>query len=298
MELRQLRIFAAVAREGSFTRAANLLGYAQSNVTAQIQLLEEEFQTRLFERLGKRIALTAEGELLLEHAQRLLSYAADIQDLMTSSAEPGGQLTIGIAESLCLFKLPSLLREYSLRYPRVRLIIRQGTPADFHQWLRSNQADLAFSLDEAVREKDMTVKVLCEEPMVMVGSPDHPLTRRGSMELADIARESFIFAEQNCSYRSAIEKKLADLEIKPASSYEFDSIEAIKQFVQSGLGIALLPGAAVKKELASGSMADLHLVGDGIQMYTQVIHHKDKWISPALGALLELVNEYFQPGDL
>jgi DNA-binding transcriptional LysR family regulator len=267
-------------------------------VTTQIQLLEEEFQTRLFERLGKRIALTAEGELLLDHAQRLLSYAAEIRDLMTASAEPGGLLTIGIAESLCLFKLPALLREYSLRYPRVRLIIRQGTPADFHQWLRSNQADLAFSLDQVVREKDMIVNVLCEEPMIMVGSPDHPLAGRGYMELGDIAREAFIFAEENCSYRSALERNLADLGIKPASSYEFDSIEAIKQFVQNGLGIALLPGAAVEKELAAGSMVNLHLAGDGIQMYTQVIHHRDKWISPALAALLELVSEYFRPENL
>jgi len=294
MELRQLRIFTTVAEEHSFTRAAQIMGYAQSNITAQIHLLEEEFQVRLFERLGKRIALTAEGEQLLQHARRLLGYADEIREMMTAAAEPSGLLTIGISESLCLFKLPVLLKEYSQRYPRVKLVIRQGTPADFQAWLRGSRADVVFSLDQPVEEKDMVARVLCEEPMIMAGRPAPPPAWKGSMELNDIARESFIFAEQNCSYRSAIEKRLADLDIKPGSSYEFDSIEAIKQFVLSGLGIALLPRAAVEKELAAGTIADLRLTGTKIEMYTQVIHHKDKWISPALAALLDIVDNHFQ----
>ncbi|MGE5389605.1 MAG: LysR family transcriptional regulator [Deltaproteobacteria bacterium] len=294
MELRQLKIFATVADEQSFTRAAQIMGYAQSNMTTQIRLLEEEFQVRLFERLGKRVALTSEGEKLLQHARQLLRYADEIKEIMTVSAEPSGLLTIGISESLCLFKFPSLLKEYSLRYPRVKLIIRQGTPADFSAWLRENQADVVFSLDRLVEEKDLICRILCEEPMIIAGSPDHPFTRKGFMELGDIAQESFIFAERNCSYRSEIEKRLSALSIRPASSYEFDNIEAIKQFVKNGLGIALLPLAAVEKELAIGTIADLKLTGSEFEMYTQVIHHKDKWISPALIALLDITEEYFR----
>ena len=139
----------------------------------------------------------------------------------------------------------------------------------------------------------MIARVLCDEPMIVVGSPEHPLSQKGSMHFADIAQESFIFAEQGCSYRSAMERKLSEQGIKPASSYEFDSIEAIKQFVQSGLGIALLPCAAVERELAAGSLIDLNLTGDKIEMYTQIIHHKEKWISPSLAALLDLVGKYF-----
>lgn len=294
MELRQLRIFATVAGEQSFTKAARIMGYAQSNITTQIRLLEEEFQVRLFERLGKRVALTAEGEKLLQHTRQLLRYADEIKEMMKITAEPSGLLTIGISESLCLFKFPPLLKEYSQRHPRVKLIIRQGTPADFSDWLRNNQADVIFSLDRLIEEKDMVSRVLCKEPMIIAGSPDHPITQKGFMKLGDIAEESFIFAEQNCSYRSEIERRLAMLGIRPASSYEFDSIEAIKQFVQSGLGIALLPYAAVEKELALGTIADLKLSEPEFEMYTQVIHHKDKWLSPALSALLNITDDYFQ----
>lgn len=294
MELRQLRIFVAVAEEGNFTRAAQKLDYAQSNMTAQIHLLEEEFNTRLFERLGKKIALTADGEKLLYHAKRLLKYASEIKETMTSSSEPNGILNIGISESLCIFKLPALLKEYSRLYPQVKLVIRQGTPLDFQRWLHDNTIDVAFSLDGLIHDEHLLARVLCEEPMIIVANREHPLTATGAIALTDIRGESFIFTERNCSYRSVMEKHLAEYKVQPLSSYEFDSIEAIKQFVLSGLGIALLPHAAVAEELAAGNMVDLQLKEPKIEMYTQIVYHKDKWLSPALASLLELVNHYFK----
>lgn len=293
MELRQLRIFVTVAEEKSFTRAAQIMGYAQSNITAQVRLLEEEFGTRLFERLGKKIALTPDGERLLYHAQKLLRDASEVQAAMACITEPNGILNIGITESLCIFKLPALLKEYIRLYPKVKLVIRQGTPLDFARWLRENTIDVAFSLDQVISDDDLITKVLCEEPMIIVGSDEHPLIAKGHIELEDISRESFIYTERNCSYRSVIEHYLADFKIKPLTSYEFDSIEAIKQFVLSGLGIALLPYAAVEKELAAGNMVDLKLIEPKIEMYTQIIYHKNKWLSPTLVSLLDLVKEYF-----
>ena len=293
MELRQLKIFVTVAEEKSFTRAAQKMGYAQSNVSAQVRLLEEEFDIRLFERLGKKIDLTPEGEKLLYHAKRLLRNAAEVQEAMTCSTEPNGILNIGISESLCIFKLPALLKEYSRLYPQVQLVIRQGTPLDFARWLRENIIDVAFSLDQVINDDDLVTKILCEEPMIIVGNNEHPLISKGYIELKDIGQESFIYTERNCSYRSVIENYFADSNIKPGSSYEFDSIEAIKQFVLSGLGIALLPYAAVERELSAGNMVDLNLIEPKIEMYTQIVYHKNKWLSPTLLSLLDLVNEYF-----
>ncbi|HBQ87297.1 MAG TPA: LysR family transcriptional regulator, partial [Syntrophomonas sp.] len=223
MELRQLKIFVTVAEEKSFTRAAQKMGYAQSNVSAQVRLLEEEFDIRLFERLGKKIDLTPEGEKLLYHAKRLLRNAAEVQEAMTCSTEPNGILNIGISESLCIFKLPALLKEYSRLYPQVQLVIRQGTPLDFARWLRENIIDVAFSLDQVINDDDLVTKILCEEPMIIVGNNEHPLISKGYIELKDIGQESFIYTERNCSYRSVIENYFADSNIKPGSSYEFDS---------------------------------------------------------------------------
>ena len=212
---------------------------------------------------------------------------------MTSSSEPNGILNVGIAESLCIFKLPALLKEYSRLYPQVKLVIRQGTPLDFQRWLHDNTIDVAFSLDGMIKDDDLLARVLCEEPMIVVANNEHHLAAKNSIELGDISKETFIFTERDCSYRSAIEKYFAEYKIRPLSSYEFDSIEPIKQFVLSGLGIALLPYAAVEKELTVGNMVDLKLNEPKIEMYTQIVYHKNKWLSPALTSLLDLVNAYF-----
>ncbi len=297
MELRQLRVFVAVAEESSFTRAAEKLGYVQSNISGQIRALEEEFKTRLFERLGKRVALTADGEKLLHHARQLLRYASETREMMSRSPEPSGTISIGTAESLLVFRLPMLFREYGRLYPQVDLIIRQGTSVDLRQWLRDNTIDVVFELDARIGDTDLVARILCEELMVTVGGNKHRLVEKGFIGPEDINRESFIFTERGCSYRSVMERHLTELKIRPGSSYEFDSIEAIKQLVISCLGIALLPKAAVETELSTGKMVDLNWTGPKIEMFTQVVYHKNKWISPALASLLDMVKGYFPESE-
>lgn len=293
MDLHQLRIFVTVAEESSFTRAAEKLGYVQSNISGQIRALEDEFKTRLFERLGKRVALTTEGEKLLHHARQLLKYATETKELISRSPVPSGTIRIGTAESLLVFRLPELFREYVRLYPQVNLIINQGTSVDLRQWLRDNTLDVVFELDDRINDTDLNTRILCEESMVIIGNPEHHLVKKGFIEPADIYEESFIFTEQGCSYRSQMERHLAKLYIRPRSSYEFDSIDAIKQLVVSCLGIALLPRAAVETELSNGKIVDLNWIGPKIEMFTQVVYHKNKWISPALAALFDLVKEHF-----
>ncbi len=293
MELHQLRIFVTVAEESSFTRAAEKLGYVQSNISGQIRALEEEFKTRLFERLGKRVALTSDGEKLLHHARQLLKYASETKELMSRSSVPSGTIRIGTAESLLVFRLPALFREYGRLYPQVNLIIHQGTSVDLRQWLRDNTIDVVFELDDRINDADLNTWILCEEPMVIIGNCEHHLVKKGFIEPEDICKESFIFTERGCSYRSQMERHLAKLDIRPRSSYEFDSIEAIKQLVVSRLGIALLPRAAVETELSDGKIVDLNWIGPKMEMFTQVVYHKNKWISPTLAALFDLVKEHF-----
>ncbi|KLU59019.1 HTH-type transcriptional regulator GltR [Peptococcaceae bacterium CEB3] len=293
MELHQLRIFLAVAEESSFTRAAEKLGYVQSNISGQVRVLEGELDTKLFERLGKRVALTSDGEKLVRHAKKLLRYAAETKEEMSRSSLPNGTIRIGIAESLLVFRLPWLFREYGRLYPQVKLVIQQGTSVDLRQWLRDNTIDVAFELDNVINDADLLAQILCEEQMVIVAGHGHCLVRKGTIEPEDIRKESFIFTEQGCSYRSAMEVHLSKLDIRPYSSYEVDSVGAIKQLVASRLGIALLPRVAVETELVSERIIALGWSGPKIEMFTQVIYHKNKWISPALASLLDLVEKEF-----
>ena len=292
MELRQLKIFQVVAKECNFTRAAELLGYAQSNVTAQIRLLENELGTKLFERLGKRVHLTQEGEKLLSYAQQILNLSLEAKEALSTSKVPQGTITIGVAESLCVFRLPKLFIEYCKRYPQVKLILKLGTSSDFHRWLRDNTVDIAFFLDAKIEAPDLEVVAFFPEPMAIVGNTEHRLVPRGCIEPRDFQDECVILTECGCSYRVALEKILDEAGIQLHATLALGSVEAIKQFAAGGMGIALLPKAVVETELQQHKIADLHWVGPEFSMYTQVIYKKDKWLSPTLLSLLNLIKEY------
>lgn len=291
MEIRQLKSFVTVARVGSFTKAAEMLDYAQSTITAQVQSLEEELDNRLFERLGRKVVLTREGEKLLAYADQILKLSAEAREVLSGSAAPRGALSIGAPESLCVYRLPGLLHKYRKMYPAVEITLKIGTCADFIQWLRSNEIDVALFLETKMNIQDLIAKPLIYEPMAVLAGSGHPLARKEQIGLYDLQGEYLILSERGCSYRSAFEDMLNKAGVQPSSSLEFGSVEAIKKCVISGLGITLLPRVAVEAEVAEGQLVDLNWSGPDFNMTTQIVYHKDKWISPALQALLDLAGE-------
>src|SRR5215211_6256009 len=142
MELRQLETFRTVAAELSFTRAASALDYAQSSVTAQIQALEAELDVRLFDRLGRRVALTDAGTRLLEYAERLLSLAEEARTALADGGEPAGSLTIGAPETIMTYRLPSVLQGFRTRFPRVRLVFRPTPNAELQRAIGDGSLDV------------------------------------------------------------------------------------------------------------------------------------------------------------
>lgn len=152
MDLRQLTIFREVAKQLSFTRAAVSLNYVQSNVTAQIHALEEELGQLLFGRLGRQVVLTDAGLQLMDYAERLLMLAEEAQTAISTGTVPQGTLRIGSSETLCIYRLPVLLRTYRLMYPRVHLIFRSTSNAERRRLVHEGQIDVAFMLDEAGSE--------------------------------------------------------------------------------------------------------------------------------------------------
>ena len=128
MELRQLKAFVTVAKQHSFTRAAELLDYAQSSITAQVGALENKLNTKLFERLGRQVTLTQDGEKLLPYAEKILNLNSEAIELVSSSAVPRGSLSVGAMETSCIYRLPSLLQEYRKLFPAVDLTLVNGYP--------------------------------------------------------------------------------------------------------------------------------------------------------------------------
>jgi len=291
VEFRQLKSFVTIARSGSFTRAAELLDYAQSSVTTQVQTLESELGTRLFERLGRRVVLTSDGEKLLKYADQILKLSTEVKEIISGSAVPRGTLSIGAPESLCVYRLPELLQNYRKQYPEVELILRSGACPDFIRWLKEGFVDVALFLHRPVEMPELILKTVTNEIMVVLAGASHPLSGKGSVVPRDLEGDNLILTEFGCSYRSVFEAMLAEAGVRPASITEFGSVEAIKKAVISGLGVALLPRVAVEAELTTGLLTDLNWEGPEFNMVTEICYHKDKWLSPALEAFLGMARE-------
>lgn len=288
MELRQLVIFRTLARTLNFTRTATALNYVQSNVTAQIQALETELGVRLFDRLGKRVALTDAGVRLLPHAEHVLESVEAMRAAVAEEQEPVGTLTISAPETLCTYRLPTLLHSMREQYPLVRVRFRPGPIADLRRQVSEGLLDVAFVLEEPVHSTQLAVKSLLAEPIQLVAAPSHPFAQRACVEPADLEKETVLLTESGCGYRSMFEHALAEAGVQPAAIVEFSSVEAIKQCVMVGMGIAILPYIAVQAELNEGKMTILPWTRP-MQVMMQMIWHREKWLSPAFHAFLAAV---------
>lgn len=295
MELRHLRTFKAVATERGFTRAAKELGYVQSAVTAHVKALEADLGVRLFDRLGKHIALTESGRELLTYATKILDLT-DGARAAVAGGEPSGSLRISAPETVCVHRLPPVLEEFGKRFPGVRVVFepsKNGTldPA-LRRGLSGGAVDVAFVIEREHRnDGELVSEALIREPLVLVARPDHSLAEAGEVHPADLADESVLMAEKGCGFREVFEGQMARAGVRPRSEMEFTSAEAIKRCVESGMGVAVLAAVSVAAEIRSGRLAVLNWAEPGFEVWTQIIRHRDKWLSPSLRAFLETTND-------
>ncbi|QJD84343.1 LysR family transcriptional regulator [Cohnella herbarum] len=289
MDLLYMRSFLEVARCQSFTKAAENLGYVQSSVTAQIQKLENEYGVVLFERYGRTMKLTSAGEQLRETFQHIVKMYDDSKRLIARQAK--GNLEIGTIESLMAFYLPPLFHRFLQSFPEINLQVHPALESNILQSIRSGEIDLGILLHRPFIDDDIESIIIRREPLVLVANPGHPLCASDQVSVAELDGQFLIVTEQGCSYRAAFERLLGQNGVTYHIHHEFGSLEAIKQCVSYGLGIALVPEISVVRELIEQRLVALPFSHPDIIFYTQVIHHKKKWLNPAIRHLIELLSE-------
>ena len=291
MELRYLQTFRTVARLLSVTQAAAVLHYAQSSVSDHLHALEDEFGVKLFDRRGKRLVLTQSGHRLLDYADHMIRLTEEAHLAIPGGEEPAGTLVLSAPETLCSYRLPLVLQRFRQYFPQVQLSFRPNVCTHLRQMVTAGEVDVAFLLETLVEDPNLTVEPLRVEPLVVVSSPEHRLAYLEHVYPADITGEAFLATVPGCSYRVLFERALAEGHARPAMVLEFHSIEVIKQCVMSGMGVAVLPAIAVAREAQSGHLAVLSWAGPELQVVTQIVRHKDKWLSPALQAFLRITHD-------
>jgi DNA-binding transcriptional LysR family regulator len=289
MEVRQLEIFRILARELSFTRAAEKAHCVQSNVTVQIRGIETELGVPLFERLGKQVRLTINGERLLPYADRILHLLEEASVVAAGTEFPAGKLYIGSPESVLTYRLPPVLQVFRSTFPQVDLTFRSSGTREMIPQLEQGELDLGLVIDDAFEHPRLHVESLCREPLSLLVNPDHPLLRRPNLVVQHLANQSLLLTDVGCAYRSKLEKALAHAQVTPKGIMEFTSVETIKQCAALGMGVACLPTIVAQSEIATGKLASLDWAGVDLSMRTLVVWHKDKWLSPAIDAFVSLL---------
>jgi len=286
MDFIYLRTFCEVAKWGSLTQAAEVLGYAQPSVTAQIQKLEEQYGVVLFERHGRRMQPTQAGEVLLRYAQHMLELHQEAKAVL--SQQEMGTLTIGTIETLAAFYLPPVLQAFRQRYPKITIALQSGHEGSITQAVKDGHCDLGLVLDLVSSDPDLASLALRKEEFAIVAQPDSSSAHLAEVALDDLANARLILTEEGCTYRAFLLQALRQAGIPYQIAGEFGSLEAIKQCVRYGLGIAFLPRIAVQAEVEQGHLQARKLTTEG-HLYTQAIYLKRKWQSRAFQNLLSLL---------
>jgi len=234
MDLSDLRIFSAVVREGSVTRAAERLHRVQSNVTTRIRQLEEKLGVALFIREGKRLHLAPAGRVLLSYADRLLALADEAREAV-QDAKPCGTFRLGAMESTAAVRLPEALSEYHRLYPAVVLELRTGNPQILASAILAGDLDAAL-VAEPIADSPFEKRLVFEEELVIIAAAGHPpIGRKGNLP------RTVIVFEHGCPHRKRLENWYASRREMPERMIELTSYHAMLGCVVAGMGIALIP---------------------------------------------------------
>ena len=292
MTIIQLETFLKITETRNFTTAANLLGYAQSTVTTQIKQLEEELGCLLFERLGKTIVPTAEGERLAEYAERMTQLQREIRLEIPGEQDTAGKIRLGVSESLCYNRLPRVLMQFRQQYPAVEIQLSFIMHDTFPELLKKGALDIAYSLNPAADYPDLDILYEKPETLGFYTSPDHPLASRKKVTEEDLAGVPLLLTSHSCSFRHMLLEDLAGRGITPKIALETSSKEILRQFAANGLGIAFMPDMAAGGQAGKPLLKRLDWAGQDFPILSRVYVHRDKHRNFAIRELVRMIGEY------
>jgi DNA-binding transcriptional LysR family regulator len=290
IQLMQVEGFLEVARRGSVSRAAEALFITQPTLTARLKALERDLGTPLFLRTPHGMRLTDAGRAWVPYAERALRALVDgreaLEQVMMASA---GHLIVAAAPAVSTYVLPELLERFVAAHPRVEVSVRTGHSEDIVELVLRDEVQVG--LGRTIRHPDLELRPFHTENLVLVCAPDHQFTKRDSVTMAEVAGQKLIMFDRTSSYYEIAQGAFLSAGISLRGGMELDSIEAAKKMVERGLGVALLPGTAVAREVASGTLCAVKMT-DAPPMQNTIVAFRRRDAGPPEGivaAFLELL---------
>lgn len=289
MEIKNLRTFQQVAERSSFTAAANALGYSQSTVSFQIKQLEDELGFPLFERINHTVFMTEEGHKLLAYAQDMLRLSDEFQQRMQAPGMIEGSIHIVTPDSICEAMMLTNYTDFYSHYPKISLKFSTADTAYMFRMLDRNEADVIHTLDAHVYSSQYIIAKEEKVPMHFVTSARSPYVQQRGLSIRDLLQEPFILTEKNFGYRRGLDEALAKMSIDIHPILELGRTDIITTMLAHGIGISFLPDFVTQAGVDAGTLAYLDVVDVEVEVWKQLIYHKNKWISRSLRAFLEYV---------
>ncbi len=281
---RQLRVFSEVARQLSFSKAAQQLHLSPPAVTMQVKELEGHVGMPLFERKGRQIALTTAGEYMLVYARRILATLKDAEDAAARLQKLEiGTLTIGMVSTAEYF-LPRLLAGFQAEHPGIDIRLVVGNRDQLVRMLQANDVDIAI-MGRPPREMATRAEPFAAHPHVFVAPPGHPLLGRGHPPLQTLQGYKLIVREEGSGTRAALDHFFREQNFEHPNTMEMSSNETIKQAVMAGMGLSCLSLHTIGLELDNQLLAILDIEGSPVVRAWNVVHTLSKLLSPAAEAL-------------
>jgi len=291
MNFNQLKIFYAVTRKKSFTMAARELFLTQPAVTIQIQKMEKEYETKLFDRVGKKIFLTESGKILFSYAEKILALFAQAEEALTDVKElKSGKLSIGASATVGSYYLPKIFEVFGKKYPKIEIEMNVTNSYNVVEDVLTFKNDLGFVGRLHHLERLVVIPVL-EEELVLIVPPDHPFGHKEEVFLEDLSGQPFISREMGSATRELVEEGIAKRGVSVKVVMVLASNEAIKRAVEDGLGISIISKYVVQKEVDQGLLRMFTLADERIIRKFFIIYHEDKYLSNTLRAFLNVASE-------
>ena len=288
LTLRQFRVFEAVARNLSFSRAAAELHLSQPAVSMQVKGIEAILGLPLTEQMGKKIYLTDAGREVLHASQAITARLDDLQaNLAQLRGMDSGRLNIAVTTTVSAVAT-GILARFRGRYPKVAIHLDVSNRESVLGQLALNRIDLAI-MGQVPDGLDLEATRFMDNPLVVIAPPEHPLVRKKKVPLAALASEPFLVREAGSGTRGAMERFFADQGLALTTSMEMSSNESIKQAVEAGLGLGILSLQTLEQELALKRLAVLKVEGFPIMRHWYVVHRTDKRLSPVAQAFKAFV---------
>lgn len=255
LNLHLMRLFATVARTGSFSRAADVLNISQSAISKGVRDFELQIGCRLLDRTPKGVKPSREGEALVRHAETLFAAERAAEDELISLRNlDSGSLRIGASTTIATYMLPAYLGAFHTSHPGIDLHLVSANTRDVADLLTAHEIEIAL-VEGPVRDEQIASERWQTDEMGLIVSPQHPFARNArAVSAEDLANEVLIVREPGSGSREIVMQTLAGLGVEPARTLEIGSTEAIKQAVAAGLGVAIVSVAAISDQLALGRL--------------------------------------------